>query len=141
MGLDCYIQKDDKAFEHEDIKDVNLCGGLFSGQGSDGSFRGKFYSPLMDHVLGQEGTWYHEGDEVSSSYELVRQAEALAQFLSAYSPGDRIRINIETYEEEDENGEVKGTYTCDEYSYDEVQDLETLLRVAGENGATLHSWW
>ena len=139
MGLDCYIQIDDKAFEHEDIKDVNLCGGMFSGQGNNGSFRGKVYSPLMDHVLGQEGTWYHEGDEVSSSCELVRQAEALAQFLSAYSPGDRIKLDdrIIIDDETDEEHIFEG----EEYSYDEVQDLETLLRVAGENGATLHSWW
>ena len=139
MGLDCYIQIDDKAFEHEDIKDVNLCGGMFSGQGNNGSFRGKVYSPLMDHVLGQEGTWYHEGDEVSSSCELVRQAEALAQFLSAYSPGDKINLpdRIIIDDETDEEHIFEG----EEYSYDEVQDLETLLRVAGENGATLHSWW
>ncbi len=139
MGLDCYIQIDDKAFEHEDIKDVNLCGGMFSGQGNNGSFRGKVYSPLMDHVLGQEGTWYHEGDEVSSSCELVRQAEALAQFLSAYSPGDKIKLpdRIIIDDETDEEHIFEG----EEYSYDEVQDLETLLRVAGENGATLHSWW
>ena len=139
MGLDCYIQIDDKAFEHEDIKDVNLCGGMFSGQGNNGSFRGKVYSPLMDHVLGQEGTWYHEGDEVSSSCELVRQAEALAQFLSAYSPGDKIKLpdRIIIDDETDEEHIFEG----EEYSYDEVQDLETLLRVAGENGATLHSSW
>ena len=139
MGLDCYIQIDDKAFEHEDIKDVNLCGGMFSGQGNNGSFRGKVYSPLMDHVLGQEGTWYHEGDEVSSSCELVRQAEALAQFLSAYSPGDKIKLpdRIIIDDETDEEHIFEG----EEYSYDEVQDLETLLRVACENGATLHSWW
>jgi hypothetical protein len=139
MGLDCYIQIDDKAFEHEDIKDVNLCGGMFSGQGNNGSFRGKVYSPLMDHVLGQKATWYHEGDEVSSSCELVRQAEALAQFLSAYSPGDRIKLpdRIIIDDETDEEHIFEG----EEYSYDEVQDLETLLRVAGENGATLHSWW
>ena len=139
MGLDCYIQIDDKAFEHEDIKDVNLCGGMFSGQGNNGSFRGKVYSPLMDHVLGQEGTWYHEGDEVSSSCELVRQAEALAQFLSAYSPGDKIKLpdRIIIDDETDEEHIFEG----EEYSYDEVQDLETLLRVAGEKGATLHSWW
>ena len=139
MGLDCYIQIDDKAFAHEDIKDVNLCGGMFSGQGNNGSFRGKVYSPLMDHVLGQEGTWYHEGDEVSSSCELVRQAEALAQFLSAYSPGDKIKLpdRIIIDDETDEEHIFEG----EEYSYDEVQDLETLLRVAGENGATLHSWW
>ena len=139
MGLDCYIQIDDKAFEHEDIKDVNLCGGMFRGQGNNGSFRGKVYSPLMDHVLGQEGTWYHEGDEVSSSCELVRQAEALAQFLSAYSPGDKIKLDdrIIIDDETDEEHIFEG----EEYSYDEVQDLETLLRVAGENGATLHSWW
>ena len=139
MGLDCYIQIDDKAFEHEDIKDVNLCGGMFSGQGNNGSFRGTVYSPLMDHVLGQEGTWYHEGDEVSSSCELVRQAEALAQFLSAYSPGDKIKLpdRIIIDDETDEEHIFEG----EEYSYDEVQDLETLLRVAGENGATLHSWW
>ena len=139
MGLDCYIQIDDKAFEHEDIKDVNLCGGMFSGQGNNGSFRGKVYSPLMDHVLGQERTWYHEGDEVSSSCELVRQAETLAQFLSAYSPGDKIKLpdRIIIDDETDEEHIFEG----EEYSYDEVQDLETLLRVAGENGATLHSWW
>ena len=43
MGLDCFIAHGndrDKPFTHEDddrIKDINLCGGMLSGHGADGS--------------------------------------------------------------------------------------------------------
>ena len=58
MGLDCYIvhaNDRDKSFTHEDddrLKDINLCGGMLSGGGSDGSFRGKVYEPLIDELTG-----------------------------------------------------------------------------------------
>ena len=56
MGLDCYIvhgNDRDKGFTHEDddrIKDINLCGGMLSGSGSDGSFRGKVYELSLIHI-------------------------------------------------------------------------------------------
>ena len=57
MGLDCYIvhgNDRDRAFTSKDderLKDINLCGGMLSGSGSDGSFRGKAYEPLIDDLM------------------------------------------------------------------------------------------
>ena len=47
MGLDSYF----KVKKYEDItfsEDINLCGGMFSGNGYDGSFRGKVYAQLIE---------------------------------------------------------------------------------------------
>ena len=61
MGLDCYVvhgNDHDKAFTSEDderLKDIALCGGMLSGSGSCGSFRGKVYEPLIDDLMQHEG--------------------------------------------------------------------------------------
>jgi len=60
MGLDTFA-----AHTAEDIKlseadlqafaeaDISLCGGVLSGGGNDGSFRGKVYSELIHEITGQ----------------------------------------------------------------------------------------
>jgi len=60
MGLDTFAahSPDDVEFTEEDLqafKDANisLCGGIFSGSGNDGSFRGKVYAELIFEVTGQ----------------------------------------------------------------------------------------
>ena len=60
MGLDTFaahtpedieLTKEDlQAFEQANIA---LCGGIFSGGGNDGSFRGKVYAELILEVTGQ----------------------------------------------------------------------------------------
>ena len=147
MGLDCYIvhgNDHDKAFTHEDderIKDVSLCGGMLSGGGSDGSFRGKAYEPLVDDLMQHEGGIWHKSQDDAPPYvtseELKEQAEALADFI-------QLKVDIA-----DEDGVVIGdddivyqtTNGWAEYTYREVWDLLTLLRVASERKAVMHVWW
>ena len=54
MGLDTYASRspDDIELTEEDLQafadaNINLCGGIFSGDGNDGSFRGKVYVMLL----------------------------------------------------------------------------------------------
>ena len=60
MGLDNFAARtaDDIELTEEDLKafqdaDISLCGGIFSGLGNDGSFRGKVYSELIFEITGQ----------------------------------------------------------------------------------------
>jgi len=147
MGLDCYIvhgNDHDKAFTYEDderIKDVSLCAGMLSGDGADGSFRGKAYEPLIDELMQHEGGIWHKDEDDDPPYvtsdELKEQADALADFI-------QLKVDIA-----DEDGIVIGDddiiyQTNDgwaEYTYREVWDLLTLLRVASERKAIMHVWW
>ena len=59
MGLDIYAQpSEDEELAEEDIQafkeaDIALCGGILSGNGDDGSFRGKVYSDLVYKITGR----------------------------------------------------------------------------------------
>ena len=91
MGLDCFIvhgNDRDKPFTHEDderIKDLSLCGGMFSGSGSDGSFRGKVYEPIIRELSEGRHTWYIQQDEDAyiPSVALKEQANLLAELIQA----------------------------------------------------------
>jgi hypothetical protein len=146
MGLDCYIVHNndrEKKFTHEDddrIKDINLMGGMFSGYGVDGSFRGKFYNPLIFELSNGEHTWYiDQSDEDPYIYSdtLKEQADLL---------GDLIQATVDTANDEGiELTDETIIYTTKdgyaEYNYKEVQDLETLLRVAAERKAVMSVWY
>ena len=150
MGLDCYIvhgNDRDKPFTHEDderIKDVRLCGGLFSGYGSDGSFRGKVYDPIIQELSEGKHTWYIDQDEDNfvTSDTLKEQADLLAELIQA-------KVDIA-----DEEGVVIGDddiiyttsgkyspYDGEEFTYKEIDDLMTLLRVAAERKAVMTVWY
>ena len=146
MGLDCYIvhgNNQDKAFTHEDderLKDINLCGGMLSGSGSDGSFRGKVYEPLVDNLMEYDGGIWHKDDSDDPPYvtsdELKEQAEALEEL---------IQLKIDIMEEDDETYDddtiIYQVNNWAEYTLGEVKDLATLLGVAGKRGAVMHVWW
>ena len=143
MGLDCYIvhgNDRDKGFTHEDddrIKDINLCGGMLSGSGSDGSFRGKVYEPLVGELMEHPYLWHIEGEDAHiTSQELKQQADALGQLITAKLE------DAEWFEEVIEDDTIiyqsKHGY---EYTFKEVCDLETLFRVASERGAVMTVWW
>mgnify|MGYP006250168729 FL=1 len=143
MGLDCYIvhgNDRDKGFTHEDddrIKDINLCGGMLSGSGSDGSFRGKVYEPLVGELMEHPYLWHIEGEDAHiTSQELKQQADALGQLITAKLE------DAEWFEEVVEDDTIiyqsKHGY---EYTFKEVCDLETLFRVASERGAVMTVWW
>ena len=46
MGLDCYWYKEDKTETAKVDAELNLEGGMFSGEGQD-SFRGKVYDEIV----------------------------------------------------------------------------------------------
>lgn len=149
MGLDCYIvhgNDRDKAFTSEDderIKDIQLCGGMFSGGGNDGSFRGKVYDPLIQELSEGQHTWYIEQDEDNyiPSDTLKEQADLLSDLLTAV-----VSIVEEENETMDDDTIVYQTHKRfspyeEEYTYKEVRDLETLLRVASERKAVMCVWY
>jgi hypothetical protein len=161
MGLDCYIvhgNDHDKAFTHEDderLKDISLCGGMLSGCGSDGSFRGKAYEPLIDEIMSLSDedfhgcNIWHKSDDDDPPYvtsdELKAQANALEEFLHTVreeygvfgsDPNDtNCPLDI------DDDTIVYQVEDWAEYTLGEVKDLATLLGVAGERGAVMHVWW
>ena len=141
MGLDCYIvhgNDRDKAFTSKDderIKDVSLCGGLFSGYGNDGSFSCKVYDPLIQELSNGVHTWYIEQDE--DNYIPTNILEQQADLLSGFI------IDI-TDEHDDKLKDTDIVHTSrhgEEYTLKEVQDLETLLRVAAERKAVMTVWY
>ena len=153
MGLDCYIvhgNDHDKAFTHEDderLKDINLCGGMLSGDGRDGSFRGKVYEPLVDELMSRsdedfegQGIWHKSEDDdppYVTSDELKTQARVLEEFIQA-----KLQILEEEGLTYDDDTIIYGSYEYfGEYTYGEVKDLATLLGVAGKRGAVMHVWW
>ena len=143
MGLDCYIVHGncETDFTSEDdprIKDVNLCGGIMSGNGADGSFRGKWYEPLIDELLETDYLWHIEGEDAHiTAQQLKEQADALADLLhSVESDAKHLEQTLEP-----ETIVYKTDRMEAEYTYQEIQDLELLLRCASERGAVMVCWW
>tara|TARA_R100000742_G_C4205918_1_gene33664 strand:- start:5 stop:466 length:462 start_codon:yes stop_codon:yes gene_type:complete len=153
MGLDCYIvhgNDQDKAFTHKDderLKDISLCGGMLSGSGSDGSFRGKAYEPLMDDLMSMsdenfhgQGIWHkceeYDDPPYVTSDELKAQAKVLEEFIQL-----KIDIMDEDGETYDDDTIVYQIKDWAEYTLGEVKDLATLLGIAGKRGAIMHVWW
>lgn len=145
MGLDCYIvhaNNRDEPFTYKDderLKDINLCGGMLSGGGSDGSFRGKVYEPLLDELMNTSGIWHKDEDDdyIVPTDELKEQADILADFIQYtkdVSEEDGLELTDETIIYITKNGWAQ-------YNYKEVKDLETLLRAASESKAVMHVWW
>ena len=148
MGLDCYIvhgNDHDKAFTSEDaeeLKDVQLCGSMFtSGHGSDGSFRGKVYEPLIDDLMQHEGGIWHKSEDDDPDYvtsdELKAQAKVLEHFIQEII-AEMEAPPSETYDDDTIIYQVDNRA---EYTLGEVKDLATLLGVAGKRGAVMHVWW
>tara|TARA_R100000995_G_scaffold11175_1_gene4580 strand:- start:1813 stop:2271 length:459 start_codon:yes stop_codon:yes gene_type:complete len=152
MGLDCYVvhgNDREKDFTHEDeprIKDINLCGGMLSGHGANGSFRGKWYEPLVDELMQEDCIWHIEGEDAHiTAQELKEQAQALADLLHAVESDakeqdlliddGKTTLLPETIIYQTQHGSPY------EYNYQEVKDLELLLRCASERGAVMLCWW
>lgn len=122
MGLDSYFRDNNgKEMIVELGRPINLAGGLFSGNGCDGSFRGKVYASLVEEVTGH--SLYQE--EISN-----KTVKEMAAKLGAFAS--------------DETNEAKITYS-NPYGYDitwqEVKDLALMFRGFGDAGAKLVGWW
>src|SRR4030065_1327908 len=60
MGLDTFasrspldIERNDEDLQAFQEANIELCGGIFSGNGNDGSFRGKVYVIMLADITGQ----------------------------------------------------------------------------------------
>ena len=150
MGLDCFIvhgNDRDKPFTHEDderIKELSLCGGMFSGSGSDGSFRGKVYEPIIQELSEGRHTWYidQDNDAYIPSVALKEQANLLAELIQAKT--EIADEEGETYDDDTiiyTTGSNYSPYSGEEFTLKEIRDLETLLRVAAERKAVMVVWY
>lgn len=121
MGLDTYASRssDKIVLTEDDIQafadaQITLCGGLFSGDGNDGSFRGKVYVMLVleitDEYLAQN--WIPP--------ETVRKMYAS---LLACDPKEAIRQH-----------DVDNTA-------DEILELRKFFKVCSERGLGLIGWY
>lgn len=96
MGLDNFalIRTDDpetpKALTaqiDERLFGLNLCGGFFSGDGQDGSFRGKVYASLVADVTDDEVSLYDEIDRDAARKVATGLRNWYAQHQGNYTAG------------------------------------------------------
>lgn len=120
MGLDTYAVKVERA-DAGLFKDVRgLCGGMFSEDGSDGSFRGKVYDEVVEAATGR-----------SLYQELIPPGE-VAEMSELYDAW------LEQWVKENGESGYSGKY---EISYEELVALGKFLRVCKENKLGLAGWW
>ena len=132
MGLDTFASRSPADFHtegagpwepeltEEDLRafkeaGLNLCGGMYSGDGSDGSFRGKVYVDIIDHITGE----YLSQEWIPA--DTVRQ---MSEALQACDP----KRTIEEYE---------GYEDC---TVAELIDLQRFFRICADRGLGLIGW-
>tara|TARA_B100000287_G_C20006687_1_gene532796 strand:+ start:139 stop:513 length:375 start_codon:yes stop_codon:yes gene_type:complete len=124
MGLDNYLTKDDTTELPvevlEDLEGLNLCGGMFSGNGTNGSFRGKVYAEEVEQITGV------------SLYESAIPPETLRSMADAMIRHYKKLVSSIT----EENFRDKPIEHIDE-----VGDLAVLFAVGAKHGCTLVSWY
>lgn len=119
MGLDVFFNKrvgpgmtaEVPEFERE----INLCGGMFSGSGADGSFRGKVYSPFTEDAI---GTSLYEDLTADQCVQLGRD---IAEWL-AENPGETFTFGYELTRQE-------------------IEDLALMFTTFGEAGYGTWAWY
>ena len=121
MGLDTFASRspDDNELTDEDLKafedaELSLCGGIFSGDGGDGSFRGKVYANSILEITDM------------SLYQVWIPPETVCEMHRA----------LATYESSMEK-EAIGSDVTDI----EIANLGKFFRVCCERGLGLINWW
>lgn len=123
MGLDSYFRI--KAYNNPGFtfdRDLNLCGGLLSGHGNDGSFRGKVYNRLIEHVTGYYSLYTEELDHES----VVAIAKKLEE--TPYDPAWATDPAVFPME-----------YPISEEEYKDLVDL--FKAAASTDNCVLLGWW
>lgn len=118
MGLDSFLFAEKIGDCSFDIGG-GLCGGMFSGDGSDGSFRGKAYNPLVEKVTGL--SLY---TQLGSPEFVAEIAEKLRNFLNEL-PEECNVVKVGKFE----------------YTREEVESLTRLFEQAAEKGCKYCGWW
>ena len=121
MGIDTFASRSPEDIEltEEDINafreaNIQLCGGVFSGDGSDGSFRGKVYNLLILEISSQSLTQEWISPEVvSEMYKAFLECDP-AQYI-------------------EEIGESHDT------SWEKIE-LQKFLKVCNDRGLGLINW-
>ena len=112
-----------------------LCVGMFScrnenDDGEDGAFRGKFYGPLVDVLLGKEGWLYADRtrDEIRGAWEIMKP------YYDKFQTGEA---------DEEIDDLVDGLHW--EYTKEDVMTFLTFFKYYGETVADetlrLHAWY
>lgn len=119
MGLDCYFEKRVGAGQTAELpefdRDLNICGGMFSGHGIDGSFRGKVYATLVQEICD------------ISLYEVLTPEQV-----------KDIAIGLQTFLEETDRQEFVYGY---ELTRPEIEDLQVMFEKFGELNYGLSAWY
>lgn len=112
MGLDSFWSKDKETVHLEFDPPLNLCGGLFSGNGN-GSFRGKVYSELIEWATGE--SLYQERIPNETVKDMARKLNGIEfqEFLNM-------------------------DYYCSEEQW---ADLQRMFKAYADAGADLLGWW
>jgi hypothetical protein len=117
MGLDTFASRspEDIELNEEDLQafseaNIEYCGGIFSGSGNDGSFRGKIYSTVILEITGQglHQEWIPP--------ETVRE---MCEAVQACDPQD---------------------YAWDRVTEQEIVELRKFFKVCSERGLGLINW-
>lgn len=121
MGIDTYASRspDDIVLTEEDRNafgkaNIELCGGIFSGGGNDGSFRGKVYAMMILDITG-----------VSLTQEWI-PPETVREMYTAF-------LNCDPQRAFDEYDWTRGTPN-------EMLELRKFLKVCSEYGLGLINW-
>lgn len=126
MGLDTYARQPfEKAEQSEKvlkqarkIREAHfgevgsaLVGGMFSGHGGDGSFRGKVYDDDVERITGE--SLYQEEIDNTTVGEMADALEAALQ------EGDTVMVDGQNH----------------------LEPLALWFRAAADNGYTVNGWW
>ena len=121
MGLDTFASRspDDIELTEEDLQafqaaNISLCGGIFSGDGGDGSFRGKVYAMIILEIT--EESLYQEWIPPETVCKMHRR-------LAAYES---------SMTKDDQETDVTDI---------EILNLCKFFQVCCERGLGLINWW
>lgn len=100
MGLDTFASHspEDIDLTDEDLQafgeaDIELCGGIFSGGGNDGSFRGKIYALMILDITGI--SLYQEWippETVTAMYKALLTCDPQGDYGFSNSPPDVVEL-------------------------------------------------
>ena len=124
MGLDSYLFKEKPGDTQFDLP-MGLVGGMFSGHGSDGSFRGKVYEGVFNYLTEGETLYTEEADN-----SWVRMVAS------------RMRKNLDEAQKDPESMKALLRFlNRSDYDMLEVEALVQLFEQAGEKGCKYGGWW
>lgn len=119
--VELYPGDDPDFIELSSKHEINLIGGMMSGNGANGSFRGKCYSDMVEHITG------------------ISLYEDCIDPLTVKKMGEMMLAGYKDYRTND------GVYINNEYGDDNTKDdlwsLGMLFTIAGDLGYSCVSWY